>query len=87
MYFIQHWMLHAPPLRVSEDAGIESRTAATSALALVLTTRQDLIHTGLDIIHTRLYLIHNWLDLIHTGLDIIHTRLDLIHNWLDLIHD
>jgi hypothetical protein len=68
MNCIQHCFICRPSdSTVSEDAGIEPRTVATSAL----TVRRS-SHTWLDLIHTRL-------DLIHTSLDLIHTRLDLIH--------
>jgi hypothetical protein len=55
-YALYSKLLHLLPLRfhdVSEDAGIDPRTVATSALAWsdALTARQDFIHTWLDLIH------------------------------------
>ncbi len=68
MYCFQHCFICLPSdSTVSEDAGIEPRTVATSALTVKRST-----HTRLDLIHTRLYLIHTRLDLIHTRLDLIH---------------
>jgi hypothetical protein len=65
MYDIQHCLICRPlDSIVSEKARIEPRTVATTALALALTTRLDLIHTRLDLIHTMLDLIHTRLDLI-----------------------
>jgi hypothetical protein len=75
MFDIQHCIICRPSdYIVSEDAEIEPKTVATTALAVnALTTRLDLIHnSAIDLINTRL-------DLIHTPLDLIHTRLDLIH--------
>ncbi len=46
---------------VSEDAGIEPRTVATTTLAV----RRSTLATRLDLIHTRLVLIHARPDLIH----------------------
>jgi hypothetical protein len=102
MYDIQHCFICRPSVStVSEDAGIEPRTVATTALTvrrsnqsarshpqstIFIHSRLDLIHSRLDLIHTRLDLIHNRLDLIHNRLDLIHSRLDLIHSRLDLIH-
>ncbi len=53
MYDIQHcFICRHSDSTVSEDAGIEPRTVATTALASdALTTRIDLIHTRLDLIH------------------------------------
>jgi len=46
---------------VSEDAGIEPRTVATSHWQSdALTTRLDLIHRRLDLIHNRLDLIRQF---------------------------
>jgi nestin len=93
MYVIQHSFICRPSdSTVSEDAGIEPRTVATSALTARRSakshpqTRLDLNHTRLDLMHTRLDLNHIWLDLIHTRLDLIHTKVDLIHTRIDLIH-
>jgi hypothetical protein len=56
MYDIQHCFICRPSdSTVSENAGIEPRTVATTSDAL--TTRLDLIHNRLDLIHTRLDLI------------------------------
>jgi hypothetical protein len=53
-YFIQHcFICHPADPTVSEDAGIELMTVATSALAV---RRSN--HLAIDIIHTRLDLIH-----------------------------
>jgi hypothetical protein len=73
MYNILHCFICRPSdSAVSEDAEIEHRTVATTALLSdALTTRLDLIHARLDLIHARL-------DLIHARLDLIHARLDLI---------
>ncbi len=59
MYDIQHCFICRPSdFTVSEDAGIEPRIVATTALAAdALTTRLDLIHFRLDLIHARLDLI------------------------------
>jgi hypothetical protein len=53
MYCIQHcFNCHPSDSTVSDDAGIEPRTVATSALEVRRsTTRLDLIHTRLDLIH------------------------------------
>jgi aryl carrier-like protein len=78
-----------PPSTVSEDAEIEPRTIATSALALAVRRSNHSARShpqSADLIDTRLNLIHAGLDLIHAGLDLIHARLDLIHAGLDLIH-
>jgi hypothetical protein len=60
LYVLYSTLLHLSSLRfhcMSEDAGIEPRTVATSALATtsaLAATRLDLIHDhGLDLIHTR----------------------------------
>jgi hypothetical protein len=74
MYVIQHFFISRPSgSPVSEDAGIEPRTAATLAL-----TARDTLTTPLALIHTRLGLIRNRLDLILTWQDLTDTRLDLI---------
>ncbi len=59
---------------VSEDAGIEPRTVATSALTARRSNHSARSHSNSARSHppTRL-------DLIHTRLDLIHTRQDLIH--------
>ncbi len=68
MNCIQHCFICLPSdSTASEDAGIEPRTVATSALTIRRSS------------HTRLGLIHTRLDLIHSRLDLIYTRLDLIH--------
>ncbi len=87
MYVLQHCFIFRPSdCTASEDAEIEPRIVATSALALrryndsakSLHIRLDLIHSRLDLnlIHSRLdlYLIHSRLDL-----NLIHSRLDLVH--------
>ncbi len=91
-----------PDSTVSEDAGIEPGTIATSTLALrnsttrlhlihdrldLIQNRPDLIHIPLNLIHIRLNVIHIRLNLIHIRLDLIHTRLGLIHTRLNLIHN
>jgi hypothetical protein len=98
MYFIQHCFICRPSdSTVSEDAGIEPRTVATSALAVRRSSHSatlHLIHTRLTHPHSatshpyssRLYLIHTRLHLIHTRLHLIHTRLHLIHTRLHFIH-
>jgi hypothetical protein len=77
---------------VSQDAGMEPRTVATSALADRRSNHsasshphsaRSHPHSAIDIIHTRLDFIHTRLDLIHTRQDLIHTRLDLIHTRLN----
>jgi hypothetical protein len=76
MYVIQDCFICRPSdSTVSEDAGIESGTVATLALAVKRSNRDEL-----DLIYTRLYLIHTQVDLIHSRLDLIHNRLDLKHN-------
>jgi hypothetical protein len=53
IYFIQHCVICRPSdSTVSEDAGIEPRTVATSVLAVGRS-----IHARLDLIHIRLDLI------------------------------
>ncbi len=72
MYFIQHcFICHPTDSTVSEDAGIEPRTAI-----LTLAVRRS-NYTWLDLIHSRLDPIHN------SAIDLIHPRLDLIHKSLD----
>jgi hypothetical protein len=84
-------MFHLPlsDSTLSEDAGIEPGTAATSALAVKRFSHSAKSHpqlgyisstTRLHLIHTRLHLIHSRLHLIHSRLHLIHTRLHLIHN-------
>ncbi len=83
MYFIQHCFVCCPSdFTLSEDAGIEPRAVATSALKSdALTTRLFSSTSKLDVIHkTRLDLNRTRLDLIHTRLHLILIRLDLIHN-------
>jgi hypothetical protein len=60
MYLFQHCFICSPSAAtVSEDAGIEPRTVATSAMAVrPLTTRLDLIHKQ-DLIHEQ----KSWLTL------------------------
>jgi hypothetical protein len=91
---IQHCFICRPSdSTVSEDAWIEPRTVATSALAVRRSNhsarshhkRLDLILNRLDLILNRLDLILNRLDLILNRLDLILNRLDLILNRLDLI--
>jgi hypothetical protein len=65
LYFIQH-CFSDPTL--SEDAGIEPKTVAATAMAVGRSNHSATV----DLIHSRL-------DLIHTRLDLIHTRLDFIH--------
>ncbi len=84
-------VLNLPPLisgsTVSEDAGIEHRTVATSALAVrryKLSARSHPL-SAIVLIHSRLDLMHFRLDLIQSRLDLIHPRLDPIHSRLDLI--
>jgi hypothetical protein len=70
MYDIQQCFICRPSdFSVSEDAGIEPRTVATTALAVTdaVINRLDLIHIRLDLIHTRLGLIHTRLGIIHIG--------------------
>ncbi len=66
---------------VSEDAGIETRTVATS-LAARRSNHPARSHpqTRLGLIHIRLGLIHNRLSLIHTRPGLIRTRQGLIHD-------
>jgi hypothetical protein len=62
MYDIQHCFICRPSdSTVSEDAGIEHRTVATTALAVRRPNHSARYHppkTRLDLIHTRLDLIH-----------------------------
>jgi hypothetical protein len=87
MYDIQHCFICRPSdSTVSEDAGIEPRTVATTAFTVRRSNHSARSHPQsarshpqwLDLIHSRLYLIHTRLYLIHTRLDLIHSRLDLI---------
>ncbi len=83
MYGNQHCFICRPSdSNVSEDAGIEPRTVATTALAVSRSDHAALSHpqrgyisstrgyisstTRLCLIHTRLYLIHMRLYIIHT---------------------
>ncbi len=85
MYFIQHCIICRPSdCTVSEDAGIEHRTAAATVLqhwqSDALTTRLDHIHYSAKS-HPHSARSHpHWV-----RLDLIHIRLDLI-NRIDLIH-
>jgi hypothetical protein len=83
LFYVRYSTLHhLLPLRfstVSEDAGIESRTVATTALAVRRYNHSARSHPqSANLIHTQLNLIHTRLDLIHARLDHIHTRPDLI---------
>ena len=76
MYFIQHCFICRPSdSTVSEDAGIEPRTVATSALAVRRSSHSATSHP-----HSATSHLPFRLHLIHTRLHLIHFRLHLIHS-------
>ncbi len=89
MYCIQH--CRPSDSTVSEDAGIEPRTVATSALAVRSSNHSARTLLLLGQISFTLGRSHPFSarphPQYHTRLDLIHTRLDLTHSRLDLIHN
>ncbi len=84
-YDIQHCFICRPSeSTVSENAGIESRTVATTALAVGRSNHSARSHpqSARSHPHSTIDLILPRLDLILTRLDLILARLDLILTWL-----